>query len=150
MMKLISDQIASRFVKPDNNRQPSKTLGVKRRQNNNKHLINRNSYQPWSINADDVIKLVPSRTFTTQQQSQSTSVSPTIENNQLLTSFLPNRSSANLNTPIAPLASDDECSGLHDPFEAADVVQLREMFRALNQDKSIFFNVYFNIINFTI
>lgn len=141
MMKRISDQIACRFIKNDDIGSLPSALGPvlpKRKSTNHKHLISRNTCQPWSIDASEVVRTSPSKSILQQQLSQSQYPIQTKLDSPLNNIFVqpqtPN--SSDVHTPLAPLATDEECGALPDAFEAADVVELREMLRAFNQDQS--------------
>ncbi|CAH8607809.1 unnamed protein product [Schistosoma rodhaini] len=142
MMKRISDQIACRFIKNDNIGSLPSALGPvlpKRKSTNHKHLISRNTCQPWSIDASEVVRTSPSKSILQQQLSQSQypiqSKLDSPLNNIFIQPQTPN--SSDVHTPLAPLATDEEFGALPDAFEAADVVELREMLRALNQDQKV-------------
>ncbi|CAH8588431.1 unnamed protein product [Schistosoma guineensis] len=142
MMKRISDQIACRFIKNDDIGSLPSALGPvlpKRKSTNHKHLISRNTCQPWSIDASEVVRTSPSKSILQQQLSQSQYPIQTKLDSPLNNIFVqpqtPN--SSDVHTPLAPLATDEECGALPDAFEAADVVELREMLRAFNQDQKV-------------
>ncbi|KAH8858683.1 Bestrophin-1 [Schistosoma japonicum] len=140
MMKRISDQIACRFIKNDDIGSVPSVLGPilpKRKSTNHKHLISRNTCQPWSIDASEVVRTTPSKSILQQQISQTQYTSPIKLDSPFNSIYAqpqtPN--SSDVHTPLAPLATDEECGALPDAFEAADVVELRETFRAFNQDQ---------------
>ncbi|CAH8607614.1 unnamed protein product [Heterobilharzia americana] len=148
MMKRISDQIACRFVKNDETGSVPSALGPvlpKRKSTNHKHLISRNTCQPWSIDANEVARPLPSKSILQQQLSQ-TSFQPQTKLDSPVNNYSNNNSifggpqtpnTSDVHTPLAPLAIDEECGALPDAFEAADVVELRETFRAFNQDQKV-------------
>ncbi|KAH8858685.1 Bestrophin-1 [Schistosoma japonicum] len=142
MMKRISDQIACRFIKNDDIGSVPSVLGPilpKRKSTNHKHLISRNTCQPWSIDASEVVRTTPSKSILQQQISQTQYTSPIKLDSPFNSIYAqpqtPN--SSDVHTPLAPLATDEECGALPDAFEAADVVELRETFRAFNQDQKV-------------
>ncbi|CAH8862747.1 unnamed protein product [Trichobilharzia szidati] len=156
MMKRISDQIACRFIKNETGSVPSALGPVlpKRKSTNHKHLISRNTCQPWSIDASEVVRPAPSKSVLQQQTSQNSGqlqqnkidYSSVNANNYNNNNSNSNNNNSNLygrpqtpdaHTPLAPLAADEECGVLPDAFEAADVVELRETFRAFNQDQKV-------------
>ncbi|CAH8529505.1 unnamed protein product [Schistosoma turkestanicum] len=153
MMKRISDQIACRFIKNDTLGSLPSALGPilpKRKSTNHKHLISRNTCQPWSIDASEIVRTSPSKSILLLQQqlSQPSTGNSTQQQQMKLDSPVnnifsqvqtpnSNNNNSDVHTPLAPLASDEECGALPDAFEAADVVELREMLRAFNQDQKV-------------
>ncbi|TGZ66276.1 hypothetical protein CRM22_005402 [Opisthorchis felineus] len=127
MMRLISDQIASRFSSTnaeeviDESNSPRK----RRKRTQTKQKISRNTCHPWSIDATDAIKPAGSHSQAgfSSRHDTSAPVSPT---------------PASPTTPMtAPLATPETGFPYTDAFQAEDDPKLREDLVSFNRDQQV-------------
>ncbi|VDP92657.1 unnamed protein product [Echinostoma caproni] len=128
MMRLISDQIASRFTTEEETMDicetPVKPMPVRRKPTSTRHKISRNTCHPWSIDATEAFRPAQTRSFL-----QSTS-----NRHENLSVHSPDPCSP-LTPFTAPLATEDGGFTYPDAFQAVDDAKLREDLLAFNRDK---------------
>lgn len=128
MMRLISDQIASRFTTEqqiaDVCESPAQQSAIRKRPMNTRHKISRNTCHPWSIDATEAFRPAQSRSFLQSSANRHENAS------------LQSPDPCSPLTPFtAPLATEDGGFVYPDAFQAVDDAKLREDLLAFNRDK---------------
>lgn len=130
MMRLISDQIASRFTTEQQIAEvcesPAQQNAIRKRQMNTRHKISRNTCHPWSIDATEAFRPAQSRSFLQSSANKHENTS------------LQSPDPCSPLTPFtAPLATEDGGFVYPDAFQAVDDAKLREDLLAFNRDKQV-------------
>ncbi|KAA0188501.1 Bestrophin [Fasciolopsis buskii] len=130
MMRLISDQIASRFTTEqqiaDVCESPAQQSAIRKRPMNTRHKISRNTCHPWSIDATEAFRPAQSRSFLQSSANRHENAS------------LQSPDPCSPLTPFtAPLATEDGGFVYPDAFQAVDDAKLREDLLAFNRDKQV-------------